>query len=382
MDSLADRIGEQFTFASKVLDEERPYWVHLPASYNDASTQQRYPVLYLLDGGGLFHATTSGAVPFMSHSNQIPELIIVAIATTNGIRDLTPTHSQVGADGRDRPAWTDSGGGGTFLQFLGDELLPEIESSYRTLPYRILVGSSIGGLFTLQALLDAPDIFQSHIAIDPSLWWDDQVLVHRAAREFAGAQERRGAVYISLANNQQQVFGPVMMQAGLAFAQSLAAANSGRFRSRHEYFEKEDHGSVFLQSLYHGLQYVFDEYKPSLAIDPSALVQHFERISARLGVKLLPPEKLVHQMGFRIVDQVVNRNRPEGHWDIETAIEFLKLNVALYPNSSAACDGLALAYSCKKDRPAAIKYYEKAVALDPANQEANEQLQKLRAKTG
>src|ERR1043165_8892615 len=74
------KIGEAFSLRSKVLNEERPYWVYLPASYIDRTFMpRRYPVLYLLDGEAYFHSA-SGVVQFMSSgfngNNQIPELIV------------------------------------------------------------------------------------------------------------------------------------------------------------------------------------------------------------------------------------------------------------------------------------------------------------------
>jgi predicted alpha/beta superfamily hydrolase len=80
------KIGEKFALHSKILNEERRYWVHLPESYsNRMFAPQKYPVLYLLDGDANFHMA-SGVVHFMgtglNGNIQIPELIIVAIPNT------------------------------------------------------------------------------------------------------------------------------------------------------------------------------------------------------------------------------------------------------------------------------------------------------------
>src|SRR5215212_9137226 len=112
------KIGEAFTLRSKILNEERPYWVYLPSSYHDKMyAPRRYPVLYLLDGDLHFHSA-SGVVQFMSSgvngNNQIPELIVVAIPNTDRTRDLTPTRSKVGYDGKEDPSQETSGGGAAF----------------------------------------------------------------------------------------------------------------------------------------------------------------------------------------------------------------------------------------------------------------------------
>ena len=143
-------IGETFSLTSEVLGEERAYSVYLPASYHSTTyAPRRYPVLYLLDGDANFHPTT-GMVRYMGEgingNVQIPELIVVAIPNTDRNRDLTPTHSMIGNGGVVAPSLEASGGGDRFLDFIERELFAAIDSTYRTLPYRVLVGHSFGGL--------------------------------------------------------------------------------------------------------------------------------------------------------------------------------------------------------------------------------------------
>jgi predicted alpha/beta superfamily hydrolase len=88
------KIGEKFSIKSTVLNEERPYWIYLPPSYNERTyARQRYPVLYLLDGDAPFHSA-SGVVEFMSaginRNLQIPEMIVVGVSNTDRARDMTP----------------------------------------------------------------------------------------------------------------------------------------------------------------------------------------------------------------------------------------------------------------------------------------------------
>jgi predicted alpha/beta superfamily hydrolase len=198
------RIGERFTLKSAILNEQRPYWVYLPASYHDKEfAPLRYPVLYLLDGDTHFQSA-SGVVQFMGENilnAQIPELIIVAILNTHRARDLTPTHSTKGYDGKDTATLAHSGGGPLFLRFLKEELIPRVEGSYRTEPYRILVGHSLGGLFALDALLQAPPLFNAHIAIDPTAWWDNEYLLRSAQQIFKNGTAPKVSLYIALAND-------------------------------------------------------------------------------------------------------------------------------------------------------------------------------------
>ena len=62
------------------------------------------------------------------------------------------------------------GGADKFQQFLSDELIPFIESTYRSrADRRIIFGQSIGGQFVLYTALTDPTVFWGHIASNPAL---------------------------------------------------------------------------------------------------------------------------------------------------------------------------------------------------------------------
>jgi len=369
------KIGAKFTLHSKILNEERPYWLYLPQSYgSNVFAPKKYPVLYLLDGDMHFQSA-SGVVQFMSaciNGNiQIPELIIVAIPNTARNRDLTPTHSTKGYDGKENAAFASSGGGESFQKFLKEELISHIETKYRTIPYRILVGHSAGGSLALDAFLRRTSTFQAYIAIDPSLWWDDQILLRKAKSVLPKANDLSDSVYISVANNPL-VDPSIGENPCRNFAAVLQANNSPRFRSKLQYFESENHGSVPLLSLYHGLLFIFDGYKPSLGSvfeNPSSMKDDFAKVSKRLGFEILPPEEFVQMIG---VEMLYQKHR------MDKAIECFQMNVANYPQSFDAYHTLAQAYAIKGEKALAIQNYEKSLKLNPANRLAAEELKKLK----
>ena len=69
---------------------------------------------------------------------------------------------------------------------------------------------------------------------------------------------------------------------------------------------------------------------------------------------------------------LINANKPED------AIAWLMLNAEYYPQSSATYAALGQAYAKKNDTPNAIKSFEKAIELDPNNQNAKRQLDALK----
>jgi hypothetical protein len=217
-------------------------------------------------------------------------------------------------------------------------------------------------------------MFQAYIAIDPSMWWDDQALTARAERIFAKPDARRGSVYISQAHPLNIGDGDpnLMRDSSSAFAAVLANAETPAFRTELQYFADENHGSVPLISLYRGLLHVFDGYNMPLETvveDPTAVSGHFERISKRLGIKLLPPESVVNDLGYFLLRQIED---PDG------AIVLFELNVANYPESANVYDSLGEAYAAADNMQRAIESYEKSLSLDPDNENAANRLEELR----
>jgi predicted alpha/beta superfamily hydrolase len=180
--------GKTFVFHSKILGENRTYWVNLPASYDDSNFgPEKYPVIYVLDGKSVFFPF-AGLVNFMSGMDsvnfQIPESIVVGVDTSNRVRDLTPSSPKRSPGEEDSAIRNPSGSGGgeSFFEFLTKELIPAIEEKYCTWPYRVYVGHSLGGLTSTYTLLHHAGVFDGYLAIDPSLWWDDAKYVKESSQ--------------------------------------------------------------------------------------------------------------------------------------------------------------------------------------------------------
>jgi predicted alpha/beta superfamily hydrolase len=127
---------------SKVLNEQRSIWIHLPSDYY--TTTRTYPVIYLLDGEGHFGYVSTLADYLSDYDrNRIPEMAVVAIHNVDRTRDFTPLHSLIFGGKIDSARMATTGGGVKFLQFIQTELVPFIDSNYRTQPYRILAAHSL-----------------------------------------------------------------------------------------------------------------------------------------------------------------------------------------------------------------------------------------------
>ena len=134
-------IGFIDSLQSKVLNETRKFWVHIPKKFNENSSKKKYPVLYLLDGPDHFVSVT-GLIQKLSTSlgDEIcPEMIIIGIESKDRVKDFLPVLTENIEENIKNIKQDD------FTTFLEKELIPYIDSVYPTLPYRLLIGHSLGG---------------------------------------------------------------------------------------------------------------------------------------------------------------------------------------------------------------------------------------------
>jgi predicted alpha/beta superfamily hydrolase len=366
-------IGRKYKFRSTILNEERSYYVYLPESYEGNSTflAPRYPVLYLLDGDAFFHHA-SGLVEYLHTASRIPAFIVIGIGDTDRLRDMTPTHNDK-LSGREVSYFKSTGGGDAFRKFLQQELIPRIDSQYRTTSFKILAGHSVGGLIAIDAMLNGPH-FDTTIAMDPSIWWDDKVIFQRAKQFFDGKDTLRGLLYISKANNPGAAGKPAAPETE-EFVELMKSHENESFHSSFHYFSDEDHGSVVLLSLYDGLRFVFDGYymPVSLRLKPSAtgIKEHFAAFSKRVGADFIPSERSINDWAYRLLS---DDGQPQ------SALELFRLNTELYPDSWNTNDSLAEAYAKTGDNKLASEYYERSVKLNPKNENAKKWLEEHKSK--
>lgn len=170
-------IGQTFTLVSTALGETRRINVYLPSAYSDSATS-RLPVLYMPDGGlaeDFLHV--AGLVQVLTGNGTMRPFILVGIENTQRRRDLTgPTTNP-----EDRKIAPRVGGSAAYRAFLRTELMPLIRQRYRTTAETAIVGESLAGLFVVETLLLEPALFDTYLAFDPSVWWNNGALADQAA---------------------------------------------------------------------------------------------------------------------------------------------------------------------------------------------------------
>jgi predicted alpha/beta superfamily hydrolase len=228
-------MGETFTLPSATLKETRRINVYLPPAYSQTATT-RLPVLYMPDGGmaeDFLHI--AGLVQVLTGNGTMRPFILVGIENTERRRDLTgPTE-----DPEDRKIAPKVGGSQAFRTFIRQELMPAVRARYRTTDETAIVGESLAGLFVVETFLKEPDLFDTYIAFDPSLWWNKEGLVSGAAADLKSRLDRRRTLY--LATSREGNAGGYMTR----FAGIVAADAGPLVTSKHVTLEAELHSTIY-----------------------------------------------------------------------------------------------------------------------------------------
>jgi len=260
-------IGQTNTIDSKILKEERTIWVQVPesakAKINHPNT---YPVVYVLDGGE--HFLSVCAVINQLSPGSIPEMIVVGIGNTqHRTRDLTPTKVN---EARGSSEWVkESGGGERFTDFIAHELIPYIDTTYPTANNKTFVGHSFGGLLVVNTLINRPELFNNYIAIDPSLWWDKEVLTRDIADKLSSEKFKNKTLFLSIANplppdTEKDINALVKyismntegLRANYRFSKTVSEATTSALNFKYTYYENEDHGTIPLISISDGMRFL------------------------------------------------------------------------------------------------------------------------------
>lgn len=140
--------------------------VSVPKDYEE-SAGQRYPTIYILDGG-LLYPMLRGYYNYLRDGGDSPAAIIVGISYgTSDFQDGNDRSHDYTAPSAEREYY---GGAAAFQAFLADELLPFIEDRYRSdAGRRVIFGQSIGGQFVIYTAQTEPSLFWGHIASNPAL---------------------------------------------------------------------------------------------------------------------------------------------------------------------------------------------------------------------
>ena len=117
----------------------------------------------MLDGEINFNSGVIGGFRQAGFLGEMPDFIVVGVVNTDRSKDIFPEVVTYG-DGT-----KDGGRADAFLGFIGEELVPRIDKTYRTEPFRVLFGTSNTGFTAVYALFKDPRLANVTIAASATL---------------------------------------------------------------------------------------------------------------------------------------------------------------------------------------------------------------------
>jgi predicted alpha/beta superfamily hydrolase len=241
------QFGETFTIPSKALNEVRRINVYKPPAWDEPADAAR-PVLYMPDGGmaeDFLHV--AGLVQVSVGNGSMRPVILVGVENTQRRRDMTgPTDNP-----EDKKIAPVVGGSAAFRTFFRTELMPYITSRYRTTAESAIMGESLAGLFVVETLLLEPDLFDSYVAFDPSLWWNNKALLLSAAERLKSTRTRKTAVYLASSSEKE------LAQLTGELAAVLKTQASPTLQSHYLPMPGETHATIYHPAALRALRQIF-----------------------------------------------------------------------------------------------------------------------------
>ena len=208
-------------------------------------------------------------------------------------------------------------------------------------------------------------MFNAYLAASPTLTWDDNYLIKRAADSLKTKDNRNKILFVGLGDE------PALINEFTMLKNEISKANPKNLDYEFKQIPDESHGSAIFLEYYYGLKKIYAGWSPIPKTFPlsktwlAEMEAHFKQLSAKYGYAVEIPESLINAIGYGLLYQ---ENR------VDDAVAAFKKNVELYPESANAYDSLGEGYEVKENYALARDNYEKAFKL--AESKGNEQIAK------
>jgi len=232
-------------------------FVALPGSYA-SQPQRRYPVLYVTDAQWDF-PTVQTSYANLAYDRAVPEFIIVGLGYAGEKLDYGKLRQwELSPVAVDHPLG-ESGHAAEFLQAVEREIIPFVEHTYRVDPsYRVLAGSSLGGLFALYAMYTQPALFQAYIAVSPAVREGHEWLLGYEDAFARSGRPLKARLYVSAAENEWPTFRGAIEK----YHQRLTERHYEGFVFQYRLVDGVRHAGTKAEGYVRGMEFAFAPFAP------------------------------------------------------------------------------------------------------------------------
>lgn len=336
------------TIQSSKLGETRELKIQLPRNY-EQNKDKVYPVMLVLDGDYLFEPV-AGNVDYYSYWEDIPEMIVVGVNQAS-TRDQDAYY--------DEQRFLPADKGAKFYEFLGMELLPFVDSKYRTAPFRVIVGHDFTSNFINYYLLKETPLFQGYINLSPDL-------APEMANRVASSLERSSnKTWYYLATSGEDI--PSLKEEIIDFDAKLASITNKNLYYNFDNFEGATHYTLVGNAIPKAIEQIFQIYRP-------ISIQDYNRILLQTSVSaydyLIEKYETIHTLfginkTIRVNDFMAVYNAMEKTRNWEGLKDLSKLAAKNYPKSMLATYFNARYEEEIGDPKKAMRSYQNAYGQEP-----------------
>lgn len=335
------------TIESSKLGEERELKIQLPRGYH-TNEDKSYPLFIVFDGDYLFEAV-AGNVDYYSYWEDMPEAIIVGVNQLDKRFDDCMYSEQ-----NSLPIET----GVAFFEFIGMELIPYIERTYRTVNFRVAIGHGETANFINYFLLKSQPLFQGYIAVSPEL--APNMLDYIPER--LGKMQSKTFYYLANTNNDSKSIKKMTETLNT----DMSTLDNKNVLYNFDSFEGPSHYSVPTHALPKALEsifYVFQpisrkEYKESiLKLETSPVAYLQEKYQTIFELFDIDKQILVND--FKAIAAAIEKNEEYDYFE-----ELGKIARKEYPKTLLGNYYLARFYEETGESKKAMRTYQSAYTLD------------------
>ncbi len=335
------------TLESSKLGKTRELKIQLPRGYNN-DKDKSYPLFIVLDGDYLFEAV-AGNVDYYTYWEDMPEAIVVGVNQFDDRFEDSMYSSQ-----NSLPVET----GAAFFEFIGAELIPFIETTYRTGKFKVAIGHGETANFINYYLLKEQPLFQAYIVISPEL--APKMITYLPER--LSKIQTKTFYYLATTNNDSESIKKMTE----ALNADVKAIDNKNLLYKYDTFENPTHYSVPAHALPNALESIFHVFQPIskkeyqetiLKLDTSPvtyLQEKYQTIKDLFGI-----EKQILINDFKAISAAIEKTEKFEYYE-----ELGKMATKEYPKTLLGSYYIGRFHEETGDPKKAMKTYQSAYILE------------------
>jgi len=334
---------------SENLGQERQIKVQLPRNY-DPDAKRTYPLVIVLDGDYLFEPV-AGNIDYHAYWEDIPDCIIVGINQSEHRLDDLYIEEET---------YFPAAKGADFYNFLGQDLVPFIESTYKASNFRIVVGHDMSANYMNFFLFKTQPLFRAYVALSPDFTAE---MVNRLTERLA-TLDQETFYYMATADADITRLRQSILEAHNKFK----TIENDKINYEFDDFSDANHYSLVGLGIPKAINQMFEPYKPIngkeynekiLTFEGSPfeyLEKKYEDISYFYGF-----EKRLIENDVRAIAAASNERN-----DLDSLKDLAKLVKKEFPDSMMSAYYMGMYHEREGDFKRALRAYKSGLLLEPS----------------